>query len=56
MNRISGPTLSDFPEAPEGAWISKEGWLIVGEEAWTLEEWLKADAYARQSKTKDEAA
>lgn len=28
-----------FRDAPPGSYISEEGWLIVGQEAWTLEEW-----------------
>lgn len=28
-----------FPGAPAHASISEEGWLIIGEEAWTAEEW-----------------
>lgn len=28
-----------FPGAPPGSYVSDEGWLIVGEEAWTAEEW-----------------
>lgn len=31
--------LRDFPGAPEGAFISDEGWLVLGQEAWTVEEW-----------------
>jgi hypothetical protein len=34
------PTLADFPGAPRGAYVCAEGWLIVGEEAWPLDEWL----------------
>ena len=32
-------TLTDFPNAPSGSWICEEGWLIIGDEAWTADEW-----------------
>ena len=28
-----------FPNAPPESYVSEEGWLIVGDEAWTSEEW-----------------
>ena len=28
-----------FRDAPPGSYVSEEGWLIVGDEAWTLQEW-----------------
>ncbi len=28
-----------FPEAPPGSYVSEEGWLVVGDEAWTEDEW-----------------
>jgi hypothetical protein len=31
--------LKDFPNAPAGSWVCSEGWLIVGDEAWTVAEW-----------------
>lgn len=31
--------LLDFPDAPAGSYVCEEGWLIVGDEAWTAEEW-----------------
>lgn len=33
------PGLANFPDAPDDAWLSDEGWLCVGDEAWTAEEW-----------------
>lgn len=33
------PGLAAFPGAPPWAYVSGEGWLIIGSEAWTLEEW-----------------
>lgn len=35
-------TLRDFPGAPPGATVCEEGWLIVGDEAWTVHEWSTA--------------
>jgi hypothetical protein len=35
--------LSDFTDAPLGAYVCEEGWLVVGDEAWTFEEWLYAE-------------
>ena len=32
-------TRRDFPGAPQGSYVSEEGWLIVGDEAWTAHEW-----------------
>lgn len=32
-------TLADFPAAPARAYVSREGWLIVDDEAWTVQEW-----------------
>ena len=32
-------TLADYPGAPEGAYVCKEGWLCIEEEAWTWDEW-----------------
>ena len=32
-------TRSLYPDAPAGSWISEEGWLVIGEEAWTSSEW-----------------
>jgi hypothetical protein len=32
-------TLARFPNAPEGAYVCEEGWLIIDDEAWTEEEW-----------------
>ena len=29
-----------FPDAPADSYVSEEGWLICGEEAWTLHEWM----------------
>jgi hypothetical protein len=31
--------LDRFPGAPKGAYVCEEGWLIVGDEAWTEAEW-----------------
>lgn len=31
--------MSRFPDAPPGSYVSEEGWLITGQEAWTAEEW-----------------
>ena len=28
-----------FPGAPEGAALTEEGWLVIGDEAWTEEDW-----------------
>jgi hypothetical protein len=28
-----------FPDAPEGSWVSDEGWLVIGDEAFTEEGW-----------------
>ena len=28
-----------FPKAPPGSYVCEEGWLIVGDEAWTEEQW-----------------
>lgn len=33
-------TRDRFPQMPAGSYVCEEGWLIVGEEAWTLHEWL----------------
>ena len=32
-------TLADYPGVPEGAYVCEEGWLCIGEEAWTWHEW-----------------
>lgn len=47
---MSRPTIDDFPGAPPSAHVCEEGWLILGEEAWTVEEWrsgLGADERAK---------
>jgi hypothetical protein len=31
----------DFPSAPPGSYVCEEGWLIVGDEAWTPDEWAR---------------
>jgi hypothetical protein len=28
-----------FPGAPDGSYVSEEGWLVVDDEAWTEHEW-----------------
>lgn len=33
-------TRKDFPGAPIGSYVCEEGWLVVGDQAWTVEEWL----------------
>lgn len=33
------PDRRDFPGAPPGSYVCEEGWLIVGDEAWTPQEW-----------------
>lgn len=32
-------TIADFPQAPRGAYVTPEGWLVIGEQAWTVDEW-----------------
>lgn len=32
-------SLDRFPSAPPGSYVSEEGWLVVGDEAWTEAEW-----------------
>lgn len=32
-------TRRGFRDAPPGSYVCEEGWLIVGDEAWTVEEW-----------------
>lgn len=32
-------TLDRFPGAPPYAYVSEEGWLVCGDQAWTEEEW-----------------
>jgi hypothetical protein len=34
--------LADFPGAPPGSYVCEEGWLIIGDQAWTLTEWNTA--------------
>lgn len=44
-------TNPKFPGAPEGSYISEEGWLIVGDEAWTEREWtLELSVSARHER------
>lgn len=43
------PRLLDFPDAPRGAWVSDEGWLVLGNEAWTLQEWLAQPSHRPRS-------
>lgn len=43
-------TLADYPDAPSGALISAEGWLVVGEEAWTPQEWRRTPPKMRPSR------
>ena len=31
--------MSSFPGAPYGSYVNEDGWLIVGDEAWTEREW-----------------
>ena len=31
--------MTRFPDAPPGSYVCEEGWLIVGDEAWTEYEW-----------------
>lgn len=32
-------TLADFPGAPANGYVSREGWLVCGDQAWTRDEW-----------------
>lgn len=34
------PAISHFCGAPPDAWLTPEGWLVIDDEAWTLDEWL----------------
>lgn len=34
-----------FPDAPENSYVTPEGWLIVGDEAWTEEEWARRNKW-----------
>lgn len=34
-----------FPNAPLDSWVSDEGWLIIGDEAWTEEEWQRRERF-----------
>jgi hypothetical protein len=42
MSRIEG-----FPGAPDDAYLSEEGWLIIGDEAWTRSDWLTRNRLGR---------
>lgn len=33
---------SAFPDAPPGSYVTEQGWLVVGDQAWTAEEWNSA--------------
>ena len=35
------PERSDFYAAPVDSYVSDDGWLIVADEAWTLQEWTR---------------
>ena len=41
-------TLADYPGAPEGAYVCDEGWLCIGDQSWTIKEWLAADKSDRR--------
>jgi hypothetical protein len=44
-----------YPGAPGDATISEEGWLIIGDEAWTEAEWRNDQglAYRRQQREQE---
>lgn len=44
-----------FPGAPVGATYSEEGWLVIGDEAWTEHEWRLLTAAGRRTVTGDVA-
>ena len=48
----AGEAARYFPEAPPDAWISEEGWLIVGDEAWTVDEWRARSRWITGRKVK----
>lgn len=43
---------TSFPGAPPGSYVSDEGWLIVGDEAWTLDEWTHQRAQAARASSR----
>jgi hypothetical protein len=46
-----------FPHAPPGSYVSDEGWLIVGGQAWTREEWAtRASKHYRRRPRREVAA
>lgn len=40
--------IDRFPGAPAGSYVSDEGWLIVGDQAWTVEEWRQTSLGGRR--------
>ena len=43
-SRGESPALR-YPGAPPGSYVSEEGWLVVGAEAWTEEEWARRERW-----------
>jgi hypothetical protein len=34
--------LASFPDTPPNSYVTEDGYLVVGDEAWLLPEWLNA--------------
>jgi hypothetical protein len=47
------PRLLDFPGAPANAFVSDEGWLLIGQEAWTVQEWRGRATSGKRPRTAD---
>lgn len=48
-----GDPMSRFPDAPFYAEFTEDGWMVIGDECWTPDEWARLTVLQRRKVTGD---